>query len=68
METDPILLRRLELEIRALAPPYRQLLHARFVEGRPLVDIAAELGVPAITVRTRLLRAVRRLRQNLIVR
>jgi len=60
-----MLRRRLEVQLHALAPAYQELLYARFVEGRSLVEIADGLGMPAVTVRTRLLRAVRRLRASL---
>jgi RNA polymerase sigma factor (sigma-70 family) len=65
VEIDPILRRRIDAEMHALAPPYRELMYARFVEGRTSVEIAERLGIPAVTVRTRLLRALRRLRTGL---
>jgi RNA polymerase sigma-70 factor (ECF subfamily) len=65
VEIDVLLRNRLELQLRALSPAYQQLIYERFVEGRSLVEIAGELGVPAVTVRTRLLRAVRRLRSRI---
>jgi RNA polymerase sigma-70 factor (ECF subfamily) len=58
-------LRRLGEAVEALPPPYRDLVIARYFDGRTSIELAAELGIPAVTVRTRLLRALEKLRKAL---
>jgi RNA polymerase sigma-70 factor (ECF subfamily) len=58
-------LRRLGEAVEALAGPYRDVVIARYFDGKTSVDIARELGIPAATVRTRLARALERLRAAL---
>lgn len=56
---------RLLAAVRALPPEYRDVVHQRFFEDRLPVEIADALGVPVETVRTRLKRALQRLRTAL---
>jgi RNA polymerase sigma factor (sigma-70 family) len=58
-------LRRLGEAVEKLPEPYRALVMARYFDGRTSSEIAAELGIPAVTVRTRLLRALEKLRKSL---
>jgi RNA polymerase sigma-70 factor (ECF subfamily) len=58
-------LRRLGEAVEALAGPYRDVVIARYFDGKTSVDIARELAIPAATVRTRLARALERLRAAL---
>jgi RNA polymerase sigma factor (sigma-70 family) len=58
-------LRKLGEAVEALPEPYRNLVIARYFDGKSSVDLAAELGIPAVTVRTRLLRALEKLRKAL---
>ena len=57
--------RNLLAHVLALDEPYRATLLARFVEGRTLAEIARASGVNDSTVRTRLARALERLRARL---
>ncbi len=56
------MLRRLGEAVEGLAGPYRDVVIARYFDGKTSIEIARELGVPAATVRTRLFRALERLR------
>jgi len=58
-------LRRLGEAVEALAEPYRSLVIARYFDGKTSIQLAEELGIPAVTVRTRLLRALEKLRKQL---
>lgn len=51
--------------VAALPRPYREVIVLRFLQALPPRAIAAQLGVPVETVRTRLQRGLRRLRQDL---
>ncbi len=55
-------LRRLGEAVIALPDLYRDVVIARYFDGKSSVVIANELGIPAVTVRTRLLRALEKLR------
>jgi RNA polymerase sigma-70 factor (ECF subfamily) len=59
--------RRLVRAVSALEEPYRSTVVHRYYEGLPASEIAARSGVPAATVRTRLRRALARLRETLDV-
>lgn len=48
--------------LEQLPEPFRIVIHLRYVEELSCDDIAGALGIPAITVRTRLYRARKRLR------
>lgn len=48
--------------LNALSPPHRAVVVAAYYEGRPLSDIAATLGVPEGTVKSRLHYGLRSLR------
>ncbi|HYC76291.1 MAG TPA: sigma-70 family RNA polymerase sigma factor, partial [Planctomycetota bacterium] len=48
--------------VLALDPPFRDVVLCRFYDGLEAAEIAARLGVPAATVRTRLHRALEKLR------
>ncbi len=56
---------RLAAAVRSLDEPYRVVVEARFFEGLAPRSIAARLGVPVETVRTRLKRALAQLRARL---
>src|SRR5882672_4636988 len=59
-------LRRTILDaVLALEEPYRTTVLLRFFEEKSVRAIASELGLPAATVRTRLARALERLRRRL---
>jgi RNA polymerase sigma-70 factor (ECF subfamily) len=51
--------------VRALPAPQREVLLLRYSEGWPLADIAAALGIPEGTVKSRLSVALSRLRTHL---
>lgn len=51
--------------VAALPEPYREVIVLRFLQALPPRTIAAQLGVPVETVRTRLQRGLRRLRRDL---
>jgi RNA polymerase sigma-70 factor (ECF subfamily) len=51
--------------VLALEPPYRDVVLRRFFDGLDVAQIAARLGVPEATVRTRLKRAIAMLRARL---
>ncbi|MFN0058066.1 MAG: RNA polymerase sigma factor [Planctomycetota bacterium] len=55
-------------EIAALPHAYRQVVVLRFFEGIPAAEVSLQLAVPAATVRTRLRRALARLREQLELR
>jgi RNA polymerase sigma-70 factor (ECF subfamily) len=55
-------------EIEALPADDQRVLLRRFFAGEQAVDIARELGVPAATIRSRLNRSLRRLRERLDAR
>jgi RNA polymerase sigma factor (sigma-70 family) len=55
----------LSAAVRALDEPYRTTVLLHYSEGLSLEEIARTQGVPASTVRTRLARALERLRQRL---
>ncbi len=55
-------------EVLALSEPYRSALLLRYLEERPLTDVARRLGVPLETVRTRIKRGVAQLRARLDAR
>ncbi len=55
----------LHAAVRALAEPYRSTVYLRFHEGLPPREIAARSGVPVKTVKTRLSRALAKLRGTL---
>ena len=63
--------RRLEAQnllgqlVRDLEEPYRNAIYLRYFEGLPPRRIAATLGVPVATVKTRLQRGLAKLRQRL---
>ena len=63
---DAALIARVQAAVATLPPDYRAVVHLRFFEDRLPVAIADELGVPVETVRTRLKRAVERLRAALL--
>ena len=63
---DPALVARVQAAVAALPEDYRTVVHLRFFEDRLPFAIADELGVPVETVRTRLKRAVERLRAALL--
>lgn len=56
---------RLYAAIDALPEPYRSHVIACYFEGKTSAEIASAAGVPAITVRTRLYRAIAKLRAAL---
>jgi hypothetical protein len=58
-------LRRVIEAVVALEEPYRSTVLLRFYDGLPPAEIASAQGVPASTVRTRLQRALERLRRQL---
>jgi RNA polymerase sigma-70 factor (ECF subfamily) len=64
---DPELVTRVQAAVAALPADYRAVVHLRFFADLMPVAIADELGVPVETVRTRLKRAVERLRALLLV-
>jgi len=51
--------------VGALDEPYRRVVYMRYFEGKAPVEIARALGVPEKTVKTRLARALPRLRSRL---
>ncbi len=51
--------------VLALGEPYRETVLLRYYEGLPVRDVAARMGAPADTVRTRLRRAAEMLRGSL---
>jgi RNA polymerase sigma-70 factor (ECF subfamily) len=55
-------LTRLGEAVTGLPDLYREVVIARYFDGKTSVAIASELGIPAVTVRTRLLRALEKLR------
>jgi RNA polymerase sigma-70 factor (ECF subfamily) len=55
-------LRRLGEAVIALPDLYRDVVIARYFDGKSSITIANELGIPPVTVRTRLLRALEKLR------
>ena len=57
--------RTLSAAVLGLAEPYRTTVLMRYFEGRAPTEIAAQLEVPAATVRVRLKRALELLRQRL---
>jgi RNA polymerase sigma-70 factor (ECF subfamily) len=57
--------RRLVECVQELDEPYRTVVVLRYLRGREVPDIARELGIPEKTVRSRLSRAVERLRRRL---
>lgn len=57
--------RELVAAVMRLDEPYRATVLLHYFRGRALVDVAREQGLPAATVRTRLRRALERLRQDL---
>ena len=59
------LMRNVIAAVERLEPPYRSVVLMRFYDELPPRRIAAELGVPVNTVRTRLQRALGRLREDL---
>ena len=59
------MLSKLSEAVAKLAEPYRYTVIARYFDGRSSIDIARELGIPAVTVRTRLARALDMLRAAL---
>ena len=63
---DAALVARVQAAVATLPPDYRAVVHLRFFADRMPVAIADELGVPVETVRTRLKRAVERLRAALM--
>lgn len=58
---------RLLAAVRELPPDHRTVVQMRFFDDRLPIDIADELGLPVETVRTRLKRALERLRAALVV-
>ena len=56
---------RVAREVRALEEPYRTAVYLRYFEDLPPPAIATRLGVPLETVRTRLRRALARLRDRM---
>jgi len=60
--------RRVVDAVLALDEPYRTVVLLRFFDGRQPSDIAARLGCPVATVRTRLARATQRLHRALAER
>ena len=68
-EVDPgeraEMMRRLAEAVSTLAEPYRYTVIARYFDGKTSNEIAREQGIPAITVRTRLSRALEQLRGKL---
>lgn len=62
LDADPELLARLRAAVQQLPDDYRAVVQQRFFEDRLPVAIADALGVPIETVRTRLRRALDRLR------
>jgi RNA polymerase sigma-70 factor (ECF subfamily) len=65
---DPFGIEQLEAALRALPAPYRHVLHARYYAQQSPPAIAAALGVPLATVKTRLQRALELLRQDMVTR
>jgi len=63
---DPELVARMQTAVAALPADYRAVVRMRFFDDCMPVAIADELGVPVETVRTRLKRAVERLRAALL--
>lgn len=61
-EVDPELRRRMLAAVQELPPDYRAVVQQRFFEDRMPVEIADALQLPVETVRTRLRRALERLR------
>jgi len=57
--------RRVAASVHELPEPYRTTVWLRFYEDLPPAEIERRLGVPAVTVRTRLRRALARLRARL---
>ncbi len=62
----PELIARVQAAVAALPDDYRAVVRLRFFEDRMPMVIADTLGVPVETVRTRLKRAVQRLRATLV--
>lgn len=58
------ILEALRVALGELDPEDRRIVLARHATGTPAVEIAAQLGIPASTVRTRLQRARERLREQ----
>lgn len=65
---DPELRERLLAAIEALDEPHRTALRLRFFDDLPPTAIAARLGIPTETVRTRIKRALRRVQLELLAR
>ena len=65
VEVEPELRRRMLAAVQDLPPDYRAVVHQRFFEDRMPVEIADALHLPVETVRTRLRRALERLRAGL---
>ncbi len=57
--------RRVAAAVVALEEPYRSVVLLRWFDALPVKDVAERLGVPVETVRTRLKRALARLREEL---
>jgi RNA polymerase sigma-70 factor, ECF subfamily len=64
-DDDPFAVAALQAAMRALPADYRVVLELRYYAERSPVDIAAQLGVPLATVKTRLHRALSLLRSDL---
>ncbi len=58
---------RLALAVLDLEEPYRSTVLYRYFEGMDSAQIAVRIGIPAATVRTRLARAIERLRERMDV-
>ncbi|MEM1452147.1 MAG: sigma-70 family RNA polymerase sigma factor [Planctomycetota bacterium] len=56
---------RLRRAVDALPPAYAEVVRLRIVDGLPPRDVARRLGVPVETVRTRLRRALDRMRESI---
>lgn len=67
-EDDPMGVDVLSRALQALPADYRHVLQLRYYAQRTVADIAAELGVPVATVKTRLHRALELLRADLTAR
>lgn len=64
-DDDPFAVVALQAAMRALPADYRVVLELRYYAERSPADIAAQLGVPLATVKTRLHRALSMLRSDL---
>ncbi|MBL8747775.1 MAG: sigma-70 family RNA polymerase sigma factor [Planctomycetes bacterium] len=65
---DPFGIEVLSRALAALPKDYRRALHLRYYAQRSVAEIAAELGLPAATVKTRLHRALEMLRSDVRAR